>query len=377
MAARATSSATAVAATEGTSSRPGAPPALPLVALEQRRDAPRGPTARNPVPRGPPNFAPDAVSRSAPSCSSVTPSWPDRLAGVHVEQRTPVAAVGRHLVGGLDRPDLVVGVLEVDRERVVAQQRRDVVGVDEPRAVDPDDVEVVAVLVPEPFAGPQHRGVLDGADDEVPPVLAAAFGRAGRAQHGEVDGLGAPGGPDESRGHRRPTAAATVAVARSSRSRAARPSRCRREGSPTRPARVEPRLPRLRPQRPGGGVIEVDAGRHARTLRRGGARSTAAARYRAPPVRTVSEEGGDVRVLVVSEDVKERLRAVSALRLHADAEVVEAASADEARRLLLVDREEYDVLVLDGDMRPRAGSRSSTTSASGPSWATSPPRRRS
>jgi DNA-binding response OmpR family regulator len=69
----------------------------------------------------------------------------------------------------------------------------------------------------------------------------------------------------------------------------------------------------------------------------------------------VSEEGGDVRVLVVSEDVKERLRAVSALRLHAEAEVVEAASAEEARRLLLVDREEYDVLVLDGDMRPRGG----------------------
>jgi DNA-binding response OmpR family regulator len=69
----------------------------------------------------------------------------------------------------------------------------------------------------------------------------------------------------------------------------------------------------------------------------------------------VSEEGGDVRVLVVSEDVKERLRAVSALRLHADAEVVEATTAEEARRRLLVDREEYDVLVLDGDMRPRGG----------------------
>jgi DNA-binding response OmpR family regulator len=63
----------------------------------------------------------------------------------------------------------------------------------------------------------------------------------------------------------------------------------------------------------------------------------------------------EVRVLVVSEDVKEQLRAVSALRLHADAEVVEASSADEARRLLLVDREAFDVLVVDGDMRPRGG----------------------
>jgi DNA-binding response OmpR family regulator len=65
-----------------------------------------------------------------------------------------------------------------------------------------------------------------------------------------------------------------------------------------------------------------------------------------------------VRVLVVSEDVKERLRAVSALRLHAAAEVVEASTADEARDLLLVDRpgfREFDVLVVDGDLRPRGG----------------------
>jgi CheY-like chemotaxis protein len=62
-----------------------------------------------------------------------------------------------------------------------------------------------------------------------------------------------------------------------------------------------------------------------------------------------------VRVLVVSEDVKERLRAVSALALHTGAEVVESTSAEEARHRLLVDREVFDVLVLDGDMRPRGG----------------------
>jgi DNA-binding response OmpR family regulator len=62
-----------------------------------------------------------------------------------------------------------------------------------------------------------------------------------------------------------------------------------------------------------------------------------------------------VRVLVVSEDVKERLRASSALLLHADAEVVEATSAEEARRLLLVDGEDFDVLVVDGDLQPRGG----------------------
>jgi DNA-binding response OmpR family regulator len=67
------------------------------------------------------------------------------------------------------------------------------------------------------------------------------------------------------------------------------------------------------------------------------------------------EEGVVVRVLVVSEDVKERLRAVSALALHVGAEVVECSAAEEARRMLLVDREVFDVLVLDGDMRPRGG----------------------
>jgi DNA-binding response OmpR family regulator len=64
----------------------------------------------------------------------------------------------------------------------------------------------------------------------------------------------------------------------------------------------------------------------------------------------------EVRVLVVSEDSRERLRAVSALRLHTtDAEVVECASAGDARTLLLADREPFDVLVVDGDLRPRGG----------------------
>ncbi|MCC5950092.1 MAG: response regulator transcription factor [Nitriliruptoraceae bacterium] len=62
-----------------------------------------------------------------------------------------------------------------------------------------------------------------------------------------------------------------------------------------------------------------------------------------------------MRVLVVSEDVKERLRAASALTLHEDAEVVEAESAEQARRLLLVDGEVFDVLVVDGDLAPRGG----------------------
>lgn len=62
-----------------------------------------------------------------------------------------------------------------------------------------------------------------------------------------------------------------------------------------------------------------------------------------------------MRVLVVSEDVTERLRAVSALALHAAAEVVECENAAEARRRLIADGEHYDVLVVDGDLHPRGG----------------------
>jgi DNA-binding response OmpR family regulator len=62
-----------------------------------------------------------------------------------------------------------------------------------------------------------------------------------------------------------------------------------------------------------------------------------------------------VRVLVVSEDGKERLRAVSGLRLHGVGEVVELASAAEVRDLLLHGDERFDVLVVDGDLQPRGG----------------------
>lgn len=60
-----------------------------------------------------------------------------------------------------------------------------------------------------------------------------------------------------------------------------------------------------------------------------------------------------MRVLVVSEDAGERLRAVSALQLHAAADVVEAHSAPEAREALR--GEVFDVLVVDGDLQPKGG----------------------
>ncbi len=62
-----------------------------------------------------------------------------------------------------------------------------------------------------------------------------------------------------------------------------------------------------------------------------------------------------MRVLVVSENVKERLRAASALLLHENATVVEAESGEQARALLLDEHEPFDVLVVDGDLAPRGG----------------------
>lgn len=65
-----------------------------------------------------------------------------------------------------------------------------------------------------------------------------------------------------------------------------------------------------------------------------------------------------MRVLVVSEDPVERLRAVSALRLHAadaDLEVVEVATAEDLRARVLRFGERFDVLVVDGDLAPRGG----------------------
>ena len=63
-----------------------------------------------------------------------------------------------------------------------------------------------------------------------------------------------------------------------------------------------------------------------------------------------------MRVMVVSEDATERLRAVSALQLHADDEVeaVEKVSGPDAREHLAED-DAFDVLVIDGDLFPKGG----------------------
>jgi DNA-binding response OmpR family regulator len=76
-----------------------------------------------------------------------------------------------------------------------------------------------------------------------------------------------------------------------------------------------------------------------------------------PPARVPSAgrppEGEFVRVLIVSEDARERLRAGSALSLHQGAEVVEVPTGGEARAL--VASEPFDVLVVDGDLSPQGG----------------------
>lgn len=59
-----------------------------------------------------------------------------------------------------------------------------------------------------------------------------------------------------------------------------------------------------------------------------------------------------MRVLVVSENTTERLRATSALALR-DAEVVEASTSREAREQVVA--HPFDVLVIDGDMSPKGG----------------------
>jgi len=61
-----------------------------------------------------------------------------------------------------------------------------------------------------------------------------------------------------------------------------------------------------------------------------------------------------MRVLVVSADPIERLRATSALDTSVD-HVVECDGVDEARRLVLADGDAFDVLVVDGDLQPRGG----------------------
>jgi DNA-binding response OmpR family regulator len=62
----------------------------------------------------------------------------------------------------------------------------------------------------------------------------------------------------------------------------------------------------------------------------------------------------NMRVLVVSADPSERLRATSALHV-GEVDVVEAEGVDEARRLVGAAAPPFDVLVVDGDLDPRGG----------------------
>jgi CheY-like chemotaxis protein len=59
------------------------------------------------------------------------------------------------------------------------------------------------------------------------------------------------------------------------------------------------------------------------------------------------------RVLIISADPHERQRAASALLLRGDADVIESASGAEAAEMLRAGA--FDVLVIDGDLRPKGG----------------------
>lgn len=60
-----------------------------------------------------------------------------------------------------------------------------------------------------------------------------------------------------------------------------------------------------------------------------------------------------MRVLVVSESSTERARATSLLRARADNEVVEAASAKDAKQQMVDHR--FDVVIVDGNLSPQGG----------------------
>ncbi len=60
-----------------------------------------------------------------------------------------------------------------------------------------------------------------------------------------------------------------------------------------------------------------------------------------------------MRVLIVSEHEVERSRVASMLRSRPDVEITEASTAQGAKRLLV--DQEFDVLVIDGDLSPQGG----------------------
>ncbi len=60
-----------------------------------------------------------------------------------------------------------------------------------------------------------------------------------------------------------------------------------------------------------------------------------------------------MRVLVVSDNEMERLRATTAMRSSADIEIVECTSPKQAQKLVEVG--DIDVLVVDGDIAPKGG----------------------
>ena len=181
------------------------PPAggRPVVPAGGRRRRSSGATrARSPSTQGADarggrrTWSADSDSRSAPELGHRHAELAHRLARVDVQQGPGVAAAPGDLVGGLQRPDLVVGVLDVHGDRRGVHGVGDRVEVDHARAVDRHLDQVGHAVIGQATCGVEHRGVLHRRDDQATRGRrrAPADGPDG-AGHGEVGGLGPAGGP--------------------------------------------------------------------------------------------------------------------------------------------------------------------------------------
>ena len=290
------------------------------------------------MPRGPPNFADDADSRSAPSWSRVTPICPT-VWHASTWSSVPCRRHPGRLVGRLHRPDLVVGVLQWTTGCLARRGRRPPRGRPRPtrrRRRRRGHSRARPAAVRRPAAPRNARPRCTPRGDA---------GRRDAPRHGPTRAR--PGAPirspqvHTSRARPRQRAAA-VTVARSSRSRAARPSRCARSGPRTRrrPRRATPGVPRV-----ATATTTHGRGRHGWTwpatvrVRRAARHRGGVPRGTVPPRGRPASENGSARACPGGcRESSERLRAVSALRLHADAEVAEADEVEQARQALLGDQ---------------------------------------
>jgi hypothetical protein len=115
------------------------------------------------------------------------------LDGIGVEEDAAPPADGADLGDRLDGADLVVGVHDRDKGRVLVDRRVDLLRVDPAVSVNRHDRDLEAGALQD-GAGVQHRFVLNPAGHDVPALGAC---RPGGALDGEVIGLAAATGEDD------------------------------------------------------------------------------------------------------------------------------------------------------------------------------------